>query len=162
MLEGYFGLFLVAFLAATLLPTSSEAFCVGLLSGGYDPWALWAWATVGNSLGAAVNWLLGRYLLHYQDRSWFPFRPASLQRAHGWFQRYGIWSLLLSWAPLFGDALTFIAGLMKVRFSLFLLLTALGKGTRYAIILGLGWVILFPFPERWLAISSLLTWQGLG
>lgn len=141
MLEGYLGLFLVAFLAATLLPAYSEVLFVGLLAAGYDPLALWAWATAGNALGAAVNWLLGRYLLHYQDRSWFPFKPDSLGLAQGWFQRYGIWSLLFSWAPIVGDTLTFIAGLMGVRFPLFLLLTALGKGARYAIMLGLAWVI---------------------
>ena len=141
MLEGYLGLFLVAFLAATLLPAYSEVLFVGLLAAGYDPVALWAWATAGNTLGAAVNWLLGRYLLHYQDRSWFPFKPDTLGLAQGWFQRYGIWSLLLSWAPIVGDTLTFIAGLMGVRFTLFLLLTALGKGTRYAILLGWVWVL---------------------
>lgn len=141
MLEGYLGLFLVAFLAATLLPAYSEVLFVGLLAAGYDPWALWAWATAGNTLGAAVNWLLGRYLLHYQDRSWFPFKPDTLGLAQGWFQRYGVWSLLLSWAPIVGDSLTFIAGLMGVRFSLFLLLTALGKGARYTMMLGLVWVI---------------------
>ncbi|MBP6243205.1 MAG: YqaA family protein [Chromatiaceae bacterium] len=141
MLEGYLGLFFVAFLAATLLPAYSEVLFVGLLAAGYDPLALWAWATAGNTLGAAVNWLLGRYLLHYQDRSWFPFKPDSLGLAQGWFQRYGIWSLLFSWAPIVGDTLTFIAGLMGVRFPLFLLLTALGKGARYAIMLGLAWVI---------------------
>lgn len=141
MLEGYLGLFIVAFLAATLLPAYSEVLFVGLLAAGYDPWGLWAWATAGNTLGAAVNWLLGRYLLHYQDRSWFPFKPDTLGLAQGWFQRYGIWSLLLSWAPIVGDTLTFIAGLMGVGFPLFLLLTALGKGTRYAIMLGLVWVL---------------------
>lgn len=141
MLEGYLGLFLVAFLAATLLPAYSEVLFVGLLAAGYDPLALWAWATAGNTLGAAVNWLLGRYLLHYQDRSWFPFKPDTLGLAQRWFQRYGVWSLLLSWAPIVGDSLTFIAGLMGVRFSLFLLLTALGKGARYAMMVGLVWVI---------------------
>jgi membrane protein YqaA with SNARE-associated domain len=45
--------------------------------------------------------------------------------------------LLLAWAPVGGDALTFIAGFMRVRFELFLLLTALGKGARYGILLGL-------------------------
>ena len=131
----------MGFLAATLLPAYSEVLFVGMLVAGYDPLARWAWATAGNTLGAVVNWLLGRYLLHYQDRSWFPFKPDTLGLAQRWFQRYGIWSLLLSWAPIVGDTLTFIAGLMGVRFTLFLLLTALGKGTRYAIMLGLLWVI---------------------
>lgn len=109
----------------------------GLLAAGYEPGALWVWATAGNTLGAVVNWVLGRYLLHYQDRRWFPFRPDTLGRVQRWFARYGVWSLLFAWAPVVGDALTFVAGLLKVRFSLFLLLTTLGKGGRYAILLGL-------------------------
>ncbi|AGA92167.1 putative membrane protein [Thioflavicoccus mobilis 8321] len=137
MLEGYLGLFLVAFLAATVLPAYSEILFAGLLASGYEPLALWAWATAGNTLGSAVNWGLARYLLHFQDRRWFPFRAPTLGRAQRWFQRYGVWSLLFAWAPVGGDALTFIAGLMRVRFDLFLLLTAIGKGARYAILLGL-------------------------
>ena len=137
MPDGYLGLFLVAFLAATILPAYSEVLFAGLLAGGYDPLALWAWATAGNTLGAALNWLMGRYLLHFQDRRWFPFRPDTLGPAQRWFQRYGVWSLLLSWAPVAGDALTFVAGFMRVRFDLFLVLTALGKGARYGILLAL-------------------------
>jgi len=133
--DGYLGLFLVAFLAATILPAYSEVLFAGLLAGGYDPLALWAWATAGNTLGAALNWLMRRYLLHFQDRRWFPFRPDTVGPAQRWFRRYGVWSLLLSWAPVAGDALTFVAGLMRVRFDLFLVLTALGRGARYAILL---------------------------
>jgi membrane protein YqaA with SNARE-associated domain len=137
MLEGYLGLFLVAFLAATILPAYSEVLFAGLLASGHDPFTLWLWATSGNTLGAALNWLLGRYLLRFQDRRWFPFKPGSLGPAQRWFQRYGVWSLLLAWAPVGGDALTFIAGFMRVRFDVFLLLTAIGKGTRYLMVLGL-------------------------
>lgn len=133
----YLSLFAVAFLAATILPAYSEVMFAGMLSAGYEPLALWAWATAGNTLGAAVNWLLGRYLLHFQDRRWFPFRGDALHRAQSWFQRYGVWSLLMAWLPIGGDALTFIAGIMRVRFWLFFLLTGIGKGARYAILLGL-------------------------
>ncbi len=136
-MEAYLGLFFAAFLAATLVPAYSELVFAGLVAAGHDPWALWAWATAGNTLGAAVNWALGRYLLQFQDRDWFPFRVDSLGRAQRWFQRYGVWSLLMAWAPVGGDALTFIAGVMRVRFWLFFLLTGIGKGARYAILLGL-------------------------
>ena len=133
----YLSLFLIAFIAATLLPAYSELLLVGLLASGFDPLLLWAWATAGNTLGAAVNWALGRYLLHFQDRPWFPFREGGLAKSQAWFQHYGVWSLLMAWMPIGGDALTFIAGTMKVRFGVFFVLTGIGKGLRYAIVLGL-------------------------
>ena len=105
--------------AATLLPAYSEVVFAGMLSAGYAPLALWAWATAGNTLGAVLNYVLGRFLLHFQDRRWFPFRPGTLERSQRWFQRYGVWSLLMAWAPVGGDALTFVAGVMRVRFTVF-------------------------------------------
>jgi len=136
-MDSYVGLFLIAFLAASLLPAYSELVFVEMLASGHDPLALWLWASAGNTLGSALNWGLGRYLLRFQDRRWFPFKSTSLGRAQRWFQRFGVWSLLLAWMPVGGDALTFIAGVMRVRFSLFITLTAIGKATRYAILLGL-------------------------
>ncbi len=136
-MEAYLGLFFSAFLAATLVPAYSEIVFAGLVTAGYEPLALWAWASAGNTLGSAVNWVLGRYLLHFQERRWFPFKPESLGVAQRWFQKYGVWSLLMAWLPVGGDALTFIAGMMRVNFFLFLALTAIGKATRYAILLGL-------------------------
>ena len=136
-MEAYLGLFFSAFLAATLVPAYSEVLFAGLLTAGYDPLALLLWASAGNTLGAAVNWVLGRYLLHFQDRRWFPFKADSLSAAQRWFNRWGVWSLLFAWLPIGGDALTFIAGMMRVPFWLFFLLTAIGKTARYAILLGL-------------------------
>ena len=136
-MEAYLGLFFSAFLAATLVPAYSEVLFAGLLTAGYDPLALLLWASAGNTLGAAVNWALGRYLLHFQDRRWFPFRADSLGAAQRWFNRWGVWSLLFAWLPVGGDALTFIAGMMRVPFWLFFILTAIGKTARYAILLGL-------------------------
>ncbi|MBT8084648.1 MAG: DedA family protein [Woeseia sp.] len=135
----YLGLFLTAFLAATLLPAYSEILFAGLVMQGLDPVALWAWASAGNTLGAAVNWALARFFLQYSDRPWFPFREASLGRAQRWFQRYGVWSLTMAWMPVGGDALTFVAGLMRVNFWLFMLLVAIGKSARYGIVL---WLVL--------------------
>lgn len=131
----YFGLFLSAFLAASLLPFYSEFALPVMLRAGYAPWGIWIVATLGNTLGAVLNWVLGRYCQAYKDRRWFPFKAAKLVRAQAWFQRYGTWSLLLAWLPIGGDALTFIAGLMRVRLGLFLLLVAAGKGARYALVL---------------------------
>ena len=133
----YGSLFLTAFLAATLLPAYSEVLFTGLLLKGHDPWLLWLSASAGNTLGSAVNWALAVYFLKFRERRWFPFRPERLGRAQRWFQRYGVWSLLLAWAPVGGDALTFVAGLMRVNFWVFLALVAAGKAARYAALVGI-------------------------
>jgi len=134
-MDAYTGLFLSAFLAATLVPAYSEILFAGLVAAGYDPLALWLWASAGNTLGSAVNWGLGRYLLHFQDRRWFPFKEKNLETTQRWFQKFGVWSLLMAWMPIGGDALTFVAGIMRVRFGVFIVLTGMGKATRYGILL---------------------------
>jgi len=131
----YWLLFGSAFLAATIFPFYSEIVLVTLLTQGKSVWLIWLFATIGNTLGAAVNWFLGRYLLHFEKRSWFPFKANKLSSAQRWFQRYGVWSLLFTWMPVVGDALTFIAGMMRVNFWLFLILTAIGKGLRYLVVI---------------------------
>ena len=127
----YLLLFGSSFLAATLLPFYSEVLLYALLREGGDPVMLVLVATLGNTLGAVVNWLLGLYLLHFQDRRWFYFSRAQIETAQRWYQRYGFWSLLFAWLPVGGDALTLIGGVMKVRLWLFLLLVGTGKGLRY-------------------------------
>ena len=134
-MDAYTGLFFSAFLAATVVPAYSEIVFAGMIAAGYDPLAIWLWASAGNTLGSAVNWAIGRYLLHFQERRWFPFRQDKLGAAQRWFQKFGVWSLLLAWLPIGGDALTFIAGIMRVRFIVFITLTAIGKASRYAILL---------------------------
>ncbi len=131
------GLFLLSFLAATLLPLSSEATLATLLAAGQPPLLLFAAASAGNILGAVVNWGLGRYALRWQHARWFPFSPESLHKAQARFARVGAPVLLLAWVPVIGDPLTFAAGVLGVSFPLFLLLVAIGKMARYAVILGL-------------------------
>jgi len=135
-MTAYLIMFGAAFLAATLLPFYSEVLVVGLLVDRPDEW-FWIWlvASLGNTLGSALNWVLGRYLLRYQDRKWFPFKAGGFSRSQRWFQKYGVWSLLMAWAPIGGDALTFIAGVMRVNFTLFWVLTFIGKAGRYLAII---------------------------
>jgi membrane protein YqaA with SNARE-associated domain len=136
----YAGLFLSALTSATLLPGSSEAALLALLAVGQgDPALLVAVATAGNVLGSFANWVLGRFLSHMRDRPWFPLGPEAYDRATGWFHRFGLWSLLLSWVPVVGDPLTLVAGLLRVRPLPFLLLVSIGKAGRYATILAAFW-----------------------
>ena len=130
-MTAYLLLFASAFLAATILPFSSEVVLFSLLRDGGDPVALVVVATLGNTLGSVVNWALGLYLLHFQDRRWFYFSRDQIEKAQRWYQRFGFWSLLFAWLPIGGDALTLIAGIMKLRLWLFLLLVGTGKGLRY-------------------------------
>lgn len=130
----YLGLFAGAFLAATLVPFSSELALFALLAAGAEPAGLWFAATAGNTAGSVVNWAMGRYLLHFQDRAWFPVKRQQMEAYQHWFSRFGVWSLLFAWLPAGGDALTFIAGIMRVRLPLFVVLVGLGKGLRYLVI----------------------------
>lgn len=131
----YLILFLSAFGAATLLPLSSEVTLVALLSQPHSALLLWLVATSGNTLGSVVNWVCGKYFVHFKSRSWFPFSASALLRSQNWFQRYGVWTLLFAWLPVVGDGLTFVAGVMRVRFVWFFLLTAFGKAVRYAVVI---------------------------
>ncbi len=131
----YLTLFFTALIAATLFPLSSEALLVTLLHQPYSPLLLWLAATCGNTLGNCINWYLGKECLRWQDKKWFPFKPEQLVRAQRQFQRYGLASLLFAWVPVIGDPLTFFAGVMRIYFWKFLLLVALGKSLRYAIVM---------------------------
>lgn len=131
----YLILFSFSFLAATVLPFSSEVVLYALIRSDTPALPLILTASTGNTLGAIVNWGLGRYLLHYRNRPWFYFKQEQIDRAQHWFQRYGIWTLLFSWLPLGGDVLTFIAGVMRVKLWLFVLLVGIGKSVRYLAVL---------------------------
>ena len=127
------GLFLAAFLAATILPAQSEAVLVGLLYlGRTEPLLLLAVASIGNTLGSVVNWALGRTLNRFRGQRWFPVPERRLASAERWFARYGPASLLLSWVPIIGDPLTLVAGILRVPLLSFLLIVGFAKTARYA------------------------------
>jgi membrane protein YqaA with SNARE-associated domain len=113
----------------------SEAVLVGLIvASKQSPVLLIVVASLGNILGAVINWLMGRGIERFKDRTWFPAKGAVLERAQNWYSRYGKWSLLLSWLPIIGDPLTVIAGVMREPLRTFIVLVAIGKITRYIFI----------------------------
>jgi membrane protein YqaA with SNARE-associated domain len=141
-LTSYVGLFLAAFGAATLLPMQSEAVLVGmLLSDQYIASTLLAVATLGNVLGSALNWIIGRSIERLRHKRWFPVSESKLEKARSSYLRYGRWSLLLSWVPIIGDPLTVVAGVMREPLWSFLLIVSLAKGVRYLVLAAvtLGW-----------------------
>ena len=128
---GLFGMFLAAFGAATILPFQSEVVFVALQLAGTPLAALMVVASVGNILGSAVNYVLGLGVERFRHGRWFPASERQLDRAQRWYARWGVWTLLLSWAP-FGDAFTVVAGMMRTPVWLFLALVTVAKVGRYA------------------------------
>lgn len=128
-------LFLTAFLAATVIPAQSEA-ALGalLLTQSYAPWILIMVASIGNVLGSVVNWALGRGINRFQHKKWFPVKPYTLSRAQDWYKRYGRWSLLLSWVPFIGDAITVAAGVLRENLLVFIALVTIAKTGRYIVL----------------------------
>ncbi len=140
MTVGYLTLFLTAFGAATILPGLSEVTFATLLVQSPGDWPmLLAVATAGNTLGGIANWVLGRFLLQWQDRKWFPVSRKHLERASALFGKYGYPLLLLSWLPVIGDPITLAAGVLRARFLPTALLILIGKAARYGV---LAWVTL--------------------
>jgi membrane protein YqaA with SNARE-associated domain len=135
------GLFVTAFISATIFPMQSEAvFLATVYSGKHSVPLLLATATLGNTLGAGVNWWLGRGIDRFRNRKWFPANEAQMTRAQNWYQRWGRWSLLFSWIPFGGDALTVVAGVMREPILSFLAIVGVGKFLRYLGVLGLYWL----------------------
>jgi membrane protein YqaA with SNARE-associated domain len=133
----YASLFAIAFLAATLLPLQSEAVLAGLLGlSQHSWWTLLAVATLGNTLGAVVNWAMGRGIETYQNRSWFPASSVQLEKAKFYYMRWGRWCLFFSWLPVVGDALTVMAGVLRERLWVFVLIVGAGKLARYLVVAG--------------------------
>ena len=131
----YLSLFFISFLAATVLPFSSELTLAGLIStSNYDNLLLLVVASFGNVLGSVFNWSLGFYSRNLITKKWFPFKETQIERSSKWFSKFGKWSLLFAWLPIVGDPLTFVAGLLRVRFLDFIILVAIGKVSRYLII----------------------------
>lgn len=131
----YLLLFLSAFGAATLLPLQSEAVLVGLfLQEKYSAYLLLLVATLGNVLGSCVNWYLGLRIERFKHKKWFPVSEHNMLKAESIYQKYGFWSLLLSWTPVIGDPITLIAGLMKENFWRFLFIVTIAKAGRYLFI----------------------------
>jgi membrane protein YqaA with SNARE-associated domain len=130
---GYATLFIVSFLASTVLPLGSEWLLVMMLASGYEPLSTVVVASAGNYLGAVTTYLIGMY-----GGAWLVIKvlrvsPEQQVRARAHYRRYGVYSLLFSWLPIVGDPLCMVGGVLRINFWLFTLLVASGKFVRYAV-----------------------------
>ena len=101
----------------------------------FSTYFLLIFASIGNIMGSITNWYLGKKISLFQNRKWFPVSPDQLERSRKYFQKYGLWSLLLAWVPIIGDPLTLLAGVLKVRFGIFFVVVSISKISRYVFIL---------------------------
>tara|TARA_R110000850_G_scaffold11627_3_gene39825 strand:- start:1463 stop:1924 length:462 start_codon:yes stop_codon:yes gene_type:complete len=131
---GYLGLFISAFLAATILPLSSEIVLSALLLSGISPTTLVIIATTGNVLGSLTNYALGYYLSLVVIKKWLRMTEDDFVRAEQRFVKYGMFSLCFAWVPIIGDPLTVMAGILRVRLRWFIILVTAGKLLRYVVI----------------------------
>ena len=131
---GYLGLFVSSFLAATILPLSSEVVLSALLLTDLSPVALVAIATTGNVLGSLTNYALGYWASLEVVKKWLKISEDQFVQAEQRFVKYGIFSLFFAWVPVIGDPLTLIAGILRIRLLWFLILVTTGKLLRYIVI----------------------------
>ncbi|WP_298039090.1 YqaA family protein [uncultured Desulfuromonas sp.] len=130
--HGYPALFLLSFLAATLLPLGAEWMLAALLLEGFDPALSVGLATLGNTLGALVTYGVGLWGGPVLIEKILRIDAPARERAERFYGRYGTWSLLFSWLPIIGDPLCLAGGVLRVGFGRFLVLVAVGKLARFA------------------------------
>ena len=122
-------------MVATIVPFGSEMYFATLLSmNKYNSFFLLLAASLGNVLGSVFNWLCGYYINYFINKSWFPLNRDKIGKATNIFNKYGKWSLLLSWVPFIGDPITFVAGTLRYSFISFFILVSIGKVSRYLVI----------------------------
>ena len=124
-------LFILSFLAATVVPIGSEWLLVVMILSGFSPVQTVMTATVGNYLGGCTTYLIGIYGSDFIINKLLRITDAELTRARGIYKKYGSWSLLLSWLPIVGDPLCLLAGIFRIGFIRFSLLVFSGKFLRY-------------------------------
>ncbi len=131
---GYSALFLLSFLASTLIPLGSEWLLVAMVIKGFDPVLSVSTATAGNTLGACTTYGIGFYGSTWAIQKLLRFDALSRKRAEMFYAKFGVWSLLFSWLPIVGDPLCLAGGLLRIHFAVFLLLVFIGKLIRYALL----------------------------
>ncbi|RMG90099.1 MAG: DedA family protein [Chloroflexi bacterium] len=134
---GYFGLFIISFLASTLLPLSSEVVVISMAALGYDLWLITLFATAGNFLGSLVNYYVGRKGSQFIFSRYIQIDPTTWAKAERFYKRWGVIALFFSWVPIIGDPLTAVAGAFHINLRVFTFWVILGKALRYLLLLGL-------------------------
>lgn len=132
--ESYFALFGISFLAATVIPLGSEWLLAAMVVSGCSiPFSV-AVASLGNYLGGVTTYLIGLYGGIFLIRRVLKVSAEKEEKARRAYDRFGSWTLLLSWLPVVGDPLCLAGGMMKTGFLRFSLLVITGKLARYSLV----------------------------
>ncbi|MDA7744562.1 DedA family protein [bacterium] len=131
---GFIGLFLATFLAATVLPFSSEFVLISLISAGYDPFLCVITATIGNTLGGMSSYILGRIGDYNRISKWLRMDQSGINKWKPKIDRYGHWTALLCWLPIIGDPIAVALGVFRTKWIPVLILMTVGKGIRYFLV----------------------------
>lgn len=129
----YLALFFSALISATLFPMGSEALLVFNIKEGYNIYMLLFFATFGNVLGSLINYILGFKGEEYLEQKKI-LSKKKLEKYKVFFDKFGGFTLLLSWAPFIGDPITFIAGVFKYDIKKFIIIVTIAKFMRYLIL----------------------------
>lgn len=127
-------LFVLSFLAATILPIGSEWLLMVMVMEGFALPRVVITATLGNYLGACSTYLIGIWGSDVIIRTILRIDDQQLERAEKFYAKYGSWSLLLSWLPVIGDPLCLLGGAFRINVFRFSFLVFVGKFFRYAIL----------------------------
>ena len=127
----FLSIFVESAWAASIVPFASPATFFALKAfGGHDMAAAAAIATLGATLGLLFNWGLGRLLLSRYRQGDFHIPPALYEKAALYFRRYGIFLLLLCWAPML-HIVALIAGFLHIPLKTALPLMLAGEALYY-------------------------------
>lgn len=128
---GLLGLFIGLFLAATVVPFSSDALYLAILAATGDPVSCLVVGTLGNWLGSVATYWIGWLAKWEWLEKWFKVRPETLARQKERIDRYGYWLALLAWVPLIGDIIALALGFYKTRPLLSAIFLLIGKFARF-------------------------------
>ena len=125
------GLFIGTFLAATILPFSSDALYLAILAATGDPVNCLIVGTLGNWLGSVVTFWIGWIAKWEWIEKWFKVKSETLARQKERIDRYGVWLALLAWVPFIGDVIAIALGFYKTRPGWTIFMLFIGKFTRF-------------------------------
>ena len=128
---GLLGLFIGTFLAATVLPFSSDALYIAVLAATKDPVGCLAVGTVGNWLGSVVTYWMGWIGRWEWIEKWFKVKRETLEKQKVKIDRYGVWLALLAWVPFIGDVIAIALGFYRTRPWATMVLLLVGKIARF-------------------------------